>query len=340
MTDQKKLTAKKAEKKKMGPVNLYRVRRDLYAFASKLLNFDMHRYQVAVMTDKHDRVIWSAGRGCGKTFSLMAGALWKCYSTADFRVIYVAARFGQAKIAWDVAIQLLSGTPLMDSIVSMSAEKIEFSNGSTIHFVPGGNPVAVRGFHSKYNRSGYPPGVWLIIDEAAFVLHDTYVAAQSILATAPKGRRKLFICGSPQGMNSFFYAEYMSGLDASEKYTSSHTTSGEGCPHISKDFLRQEKEKLTPAEYGAEICAVFQESLGSFFGAYIDPAIEPYELPWMPDDPSRWQFHLGVDLSGSTRQGSDWCCLVVAARRWPEQGHEDEDNGEIRICEIVHELHL
>jgi hypothetical protein len=331
-----------AQKKKQ-PRGLSRLRakKDPAYFADKLLNFKMHQYQKAVLTDNHDTVVWAAGRGCGKTYTLMAGALWKCWTTPGFRIIYTAARFGQAKIAWDVAMSMLSGTPLMDDIVVLSAEKIELNNSSTIHFTPGGSHIALRGFHARYNRDGYGPGVWMVVDEASFVHRDTFVAASSILVTAPKGKRRMFVTGSPQGMNSFFYAEYMAGVDPTEKYTSAHTTSAEGCPHIDADYLQQEKQKLSPAEYAAEIRAEFQEALGSFFAEYVDPAIDQYELPWEPnEDDSRWEYHLGVDLSGSTRVGSDFCCLVVAARRWPEWGKEDEDSGEIRICEIVHSQHL
>jgi hypothetical protein len=119
-------------------VAIRRARRSVRYFADKLLNVLMHLYQVALIDDPHDTVVWAAGRGVGKTFALMIAALWKCWTTRNFRVVYVAARFGQAKLAQDVAVSLLKGTPLMDDVEVLSAERIVLSNGSSIESVPGG----------------------------------------------------------------------------------------------------------------------------------------------------------------------------------------------------------
>lgn len=97
---------------------------------------------------------------------------------------------------------MLQCTPLLDDVTDQSTARIPLSNGSTIYFFPGGNPHAARGFHNKLSRGDTPPpGVLVVIDEAATISRDTYVAAQSILNTVPKDKGKLLIVGSPLGVN-------------------------------------------------------------------------------------------------------------------------------------------
>lgn len=314
-------------------VSRARARRDPAYFAEKLLGYQIHRYQAAVIDDKHSTTVWVAGRGAGKTYTAMTYALWRCYTNRDYVVVYIAARMGQAKIAWDVAMSMLEGTPLREDVVELSRDRIRLRNGSAINFIPGGNPVAARGFHNKYVREGAQPGVTVIIDEAASVSRDTYTAAVSIINTAPDERRKMLIVGSPMGTNHWFCREYVAGMDRSERFTKAFQTPSTACPHVSSEFIEEYRSKLSPVEFNAEILAQFQEALDAFFGGYIDGAVKPYRLP-LPYNP-QCSYHLGVDLSTSARYGSDFTVLVVTERWFGGRllCLEDLSNGMVRTVE-------
>jgi len=294
-------------------LDLDKVRRDPAYFAERLLNVKLHGYQKAILRDTHATTVWVAGRGSGKTLIAMIWALWKCFTERNYRVCYIAARFGQAKIAQDVAMGMIAGTPLYSSITELSAERIRFSNGSTIHFIPGGNPVAARGFHNLIVREGeQETGIAVVIDEAACVPRDTYTAAVSIINTAAEGKGKKLIVGSPLGTNHWFHDEWLAGNDLFERHTKSFHTSSEAVPHVSRSFLDEHKTKLTPIEYRAEIMAQFQDALNSFFGDYIDKAVKQYAIPLPALDDC--EYYLGIDMSTSARAGSDFTVLVVIER--------------------------
>jgi hypothetical protein len=311
-------------------------------FAKHLLRYDVHRYQATVLRDDHPTTVWVAGRGAGKTYTAVTLALWKCYTILNYVVIYIAGRMQQARYAGDVALEMLQGTPLADDIVDQSSERIRFSNGATKYLVPGGNPLAARGWHNRLSRDGSPPpGVLVVLDEAATISRETRVAALGIVNTAPPGKGKLLEVGSPLGTNHWFFSEFTAGLDATEKHTASFQTPSTACPHIDQTRLAEWRAKMTPVEYGAEILAEFQESLDSYFGEFVAGAVTTYSLPVRPV--SGLQYALGVDLSSSTRVGSDFTVLVVGARFWgsghsPEYLERDklpQPEPFIRICEIL-----
>ena len=149
-------------------INLQRARRDPVYFSRKLLRYDPHVYQARVLRDEHPTTVFCAGRGTGKTLVAVSLALWRCFTQARFVTVFLSNRMAQAKYAADVGLELLRGTPLWDDIVECSTERIKFKNGSTIFFVPGGSPMAARGYHNRLKRDeSKPPGLLVVIDESA-----------------------------------------------------------------------------------------------------------------------------------------------------------------------------
>jgi hypothetical protein len=324
-----------AVKTKVSQTEVEKIRRDPAYFSEKLLRNKLHDYQKAVLRDSHPSTVWVAGRGAGKTVVAMVWSLWKCFTEPGYKVCYIAARMGQGRIAWDVAMGMVSGTPLFNSITELSKERIKLTNGSEIVFIPGGNPVAARGFHNLMVREGEKEkGVAVIFDEAASVGRETWAAGVSIVATAPPEKTKKFVCGSPLGTDHWFYNEYLAGLDPEEKFTQSFHTSSEACPHIAPEFLEEHRAKLSPVEYNAEIKAEFQEALNSYFSAYVDAALREYATPLRFNSSDAVEYSLGVDLSQSARIGSDFTVLVVVERYWGGTRTEfmNVGGGEVRAA--------
>jgi hypothetical protein len=313
-------------------------RKDPAYFARTLLRYDIHAYQESILRDDHQTTVWVAGRGVGKTYTAVTLALWCGFTNQNFVVIYISNRQQQAQYAGDVGLEMLQGTLLADDVYEKSATRTRFRNGSTIYLVPGGNPTAARGWHNRLSRDdAAPPGLLVVIDEAATISRDTYVAAQGILNTAPPGKGKMLIVGSPLGTNHWFYTEYQAGLDESQKHTKSFHTPSTASPHVDPARLDEWAEKMSPIEYGAEIGAQFQAALDSYFGEFIEPAIDGYQLPLGHTEDL--QYSIGIDLSSSERIGSSFTALVVGCRDWPKE-NIDAQNYSVRICEILRFQHI
>ena len=297
-----------------------RLKSDPCYFAREMLGFVPYRAQELVLRDQSPTTNWVAGRGCGKSYVALVYAYWKSFTEKNHVTVFVTSRFGQAKLANEIGLGLISGSPLADFVVESSTERTKFANGATIFYLGAGNSAAVRGFHNRYSRDGSPPGICLIIDEAATTSRDLYAAALSVVNCAPPGRGKCLFVGSPLGQNHWFFGEYTAGLNKAELFTSAYHTPSTACPFVLPERLEEAKAKMSPIEYGAEILAEFQEQLDAFFGGYITPAIHPYKTPvlyhTLGGNEFRASYHLGLDLSTSARAGSDWTALVVIKRWW------------------------
>jgi hypothetical protein len=112
-------------------------------------------------------------------------------------------------------------------LVSDSTTSLEFVNGSRLVSLPGSSPKSIR---------GYSDPTLIIIDEAAYFLDEVYAALRPMMA---QGRTKLLVLSTPGGRSGWFYNEWAWGGSAWER----HTITAYECPHLSKEFLDQERAK-------------------------------------------------------------------------------------------------
>ena len=129
---------------------------------------------------------------------------------------------------------------LGDTLVKDNSTEIGFTNGSRIISLPG-SAKSVRGWSCDL----------LVIDEAAFLDEETYLAARATVATG--GR--VIVQSTPNGPYGPFY-------DAWEEAAHTPTwkryrVSSEDVPTISKEFLARERAVLGKDEYAQEYLGVF-----------------------------------------------------------------------------------
>jgi len=165
---------------------------------------------------------------------------------------------------------------------------IQFKNGSEIHSLPGNNPDTIRGFSPSL----------LIIDEAAFVKDDVYVAAEPSLA-ATDGQ--LILVSTPFGKRGRFYQAFQE--NEFEKF---HVKS-EDSPLITKEFLEGMKGSKTELEYLQEFEGEFLEEQDTYFSReLVLKCISDHEIPNHPQD--HRQYYLGVDCA---RYGLDETVYII-----------------------------
>ena len=167
-----------------------------------------------------------------------------------------------------------------------------------------------------------PTATRIVIDEAAYVENEVFVAIRPTLAASGG---KLTLISTPYGKQGYFYESHTS----LEHFYRVHVPCTE-VPHLSKEFLESERVTMTEAEYAQEYLAEFIETADNFFtreevrsiiGDVVPLGAEPNInlLDW-----DKFYYYLGVDLA---RYGTDESTYVVV--RAPKDGQ-----GSIEVVHI------
>jgi len=109
------------------------------------------------------------------------------------------------------------------------------STRSRIVALPGHDPKTIRGFSSPR---------LIVIDEAAFVLDETYAALMPMLAASPEG--KIALLSTPFLQQGFFY-EAWHGSGNWQRYE----VPSRDCPRISAAWL-EERRREDPLKFARE----------------------------------------------------------------------------------------
>jgi Terminase large subunit, T4likevirus-type, N-terminal len=137
---------------------------------------------------------------------------------------------------------------LGERLAQDSASTLRLRNGSRILSLPG-TPTSVRGWSARL----------LIIDEAAFLLHETFTAARALVATG--GR--LVVQSTPAGEVGDFH-EAVTGDDPG---WARFVIRSDEVPTISPAFLASERRAMSPDAFAAEYECQFGHSGASLFSA-------------------------------------------------------------------------
>ncbi len=210
---------------------------DPVIFARELLGFVPDVTQAVLLRTKHRRVILNCHRQWGKSTMAAIRAVHQALSRPGQQIIIVStdARHSQklANLCRGLARRL--GVAVKGD--GTNERSVLFPNGSVIVPLPG-KPEAMRGFTANL----------LIVDEAAGVPDEVYVAATPMLA-ATDG--ELWLLSTPKGKRGFVY-EVWAGKDSAaypwlrmEGKPTEHT-------RIRPEFLANEQRSQTAEQYDAE----------------------------------------------------------------------------------------
>lgn len=236
-----------------------------YTF-SQAYGFDPMAWQVPYLESSKNAVILK-GRQVGASTSAGAIAIRYCRHYSNFLAAIVSPSMKQST---EVKLKAKNGLiRLGEELVQDSQDTITLDNGSRIISLPG-SPKSVRGWSAGL----------LIIDEAAFLDPETFLAARATVA-ATGGRT--IVQSTPISPFGHFYDLWMAEDDAWEKYS----VSSEEVSTIEPSFLASEKAKLTEDEYA-------QEYLGQFASPGLG-LVDPERLRAMtkrvaaePSEPTVW----------------------------------------------------
>jgi hypothetical protein len=127
-------------------------------------------------------------------------------------------------------------------LIGQSLSSIEFANGSRIVSLPGSSPASIRGYSNPR---------LIIVDESAWFPDDVYAALRPMMS---QGNTKLALLSSAGGRSGFYYQEYSFNTQDWDV----HEVDCYQCPHLSPEFLEQEKRKDSRI-FQREYLCMFQE---------------------------------------------------------------------------------
>lgn len=146
---------------------------------------------------------------------------------------------------------------LGERLVQDSASLLRLRNGSRILSLPG-TPTSVRGWSAQL----------LIIDEAAFVLHETFTAVRAVIATG--GR--LVVQSTPAAEVGDFHEL----VTADDPGWAHFTVRSDSVSTISGAFLEGERRAMSPDAYAAEYeCQFGRAAIGLFTADRLAKLILP-----------------------------------------------------------------
>lgn len=125
---------------------------------------------------------------------------------------------------------------------------LAFPNGSRIVGLPG-SEATIRGFSAV---------ALLLVDEAARVSDDLYMAIRPMLAVSGG---KLWLMSTPFGKQGFFYETWAHGGREWERIRAPATE----CPRIQREFLDEERAAMGDRWFRQEYLCEFEDSVSGIF---------------------------------------------------------------------------
>ena len=217
-------------------------------WARRMLGFSPDEMQEHVLATSSRRVLLNCTRQWGKSTITAAKAVHEAYTAPGSLTLVVSPSARQTaeflRKAGDL-LRRLHICPRGDGDNEMS---LMLPNRSRIVGVPG-TESTVRGFSAV---------CLLLVDEAARVDDETYLAMRPMLAVSNGG---LWLLSTPCGKRGFFYEAWVAGGDEWERVR----VPAEACPRIRPEFLEEERRTLGERWYRQEYECEFQDSTHGVF---------------------------------------------------------------------------
>lgn len=168
--------------------------------------------------------------------------------------------------------------------------KIKLKNGSTIYCLPTG----VTG----YGIRGYTIDL-LIADEAAYINEEVFTAVTPSLSTRFKDGARIVLLSTPFGRDTPKRPNYFARAFNDKTFTTFHV-SAEECPRHDKEFLENERNRMTKKQYAQEYLGEFVDDFAQFFPDELIKACMLRKRPISIDKSNN--YYIGIDVA---RMGDD-----------------------------------
>lgn len=231
-------------------------------------------------------IVLRAGRQVGKSTVISNLAVDYAVKNEDKTVMIIAAVERQAFLLFDKCLQYMEEnykTYIKKGKDRPTKSRIKLTNGSQILCLPTGlTGNTIRGYSINI----------LIADEAAFIPDQVFYSVTPALAAQKDSR--IILLSTPFGKTGYFYQAFND-----DTFSKFHISS-EDCPRISKEFLEQERKRMTKLQYTQEYLGEFVDELRQFFP---DALIKKCMIAQRPNSiKPDTNYFLGIDLA---RMGDD-----------------------------------
>lgn len=267
------------------------------AFRALGLSPDPWQREVMAATLRGEDVLVLASRQAGKSTVSAAIALHTALATRG-TVLLIAPTERQsselAKRVRDIA---------QASHLEAEAEGrtyLELAGGGRVIALPA-SPEGIRGYSAHL----------VVLDEAAYVPDDLYVAARPMLAVT---HGRVLAITTPSAQRGWFYREWTSG----EGWRKVRVTATD-IPRYSKEFLERERQALGELEFRRE-----------YLVEWVDYSRAAFRREWIrvaaPPPLEALRVYQGVDLAISTREDADYTAVVTIGR---------DKEGRVWVLDVV-----
>ena len=197
---------------------------------------------------EHKFGIVSCGRQFGKSLLAQNLMLYWLLQKPNMKGCWISPVYSQCRKVFqeltDAAYEIITNH-------NKSELSIQFINGSTLTYLSSDNPSSIRGFSFNY----------MVIDEAAYVKQDA--VNEAILPTLTALGKKCLIISTPKSKN-WFYEYFLRGSLDNATYISFKGISRDN-PHVSEEFLIEQRKSLPNEIYKQEYEAEFTDSGNDVF---------------------------------------------------------------------------
>lgn len=251
-------------------------------------------YQIDVLKTEGNLCLRS-GRQVGKSTIISIKAAEYAAKNPKKTILIISSVERQARLLFEKTLAYLHDN--YKSYIKTGKDRptmhiVNLKNGSRIYCLPTGL--------SGYGIRGYTVDM-LIADEAAFISEEVWQAVTPMLATT-KGN--IILLSTPFGRSGYFYRCF-----SDPAFTSFHVSS-EDCARIDKDFLVQEKKRMSAVEYAQEYLGEFVDELMTFFPEELIKSCMTIPTPKDPL-PTSGEMYMGADIGG---MGGDQTVLLSVSR--------------------------
>jgi hypothetical protein len=259
-------------------------------FAERVLRRPLWPHQVdAANADRFITCIAKARRTGGTVLAEVL-ATYTAFANAGCKVLVLSATQDAARRVTEGIGEMLARQPeTRGALVDAYAARITLRNGSTIISLPA----------SAKQIRGYGEGVLLVIlDEASFMPAELWTAASYTALDERANGSRIVMLGTPfGGAEHFFRRAFLAGVDADPDHAAFHWTHKVN-PKLDHAYLERQRDRVSPAEYAAEVLGEWSDAAGQLFpNELIEAQTAAIEAP-----------SLAELISGAARpsMGLDW----------------------------------
>lgn len=299
------------------------VRESFAAFCAQVLRRPLWPHQRKAADAERFITVIAAARRTGKTELAENLALWTCFRERNVKVLVLSATEDAARRLIESMRDKLARSPLTrGAVVDDYVSRIKLTNGSE----------AISLSASQRQVRGYGAGVRLVIlDESGFMPGELWTAAHYV-ALDERPASRILMVGTPWGpAEHFFRRAFEAGQDGDPEHAAFQWTH-EVNPKLDHAYLERQRERVSPAEYAAEVLGEWSDASGSLFSrSLLDRQTAPFELPALGELAPPGRGSVGVDYGVSFDSSA-----VAAVYRLPVQVLNDDVEWRPRFIVVPH----